>query len=56
LGRITFRVSRHGEGVGEDDSVEQGGVGVKEGAQRVEVEEGGRAHAVVQLEGGADKE
>jgi hypothetical protein len=47
LGRITFRASGYREGVGGDDRVKQGGVGV---------EEGGRAQAVVQLEGGADEE
>jgi hypothetical protein len=52
---MTFRVSRHGERVGGDDSIEQGGVGVEEGAQGVEVKEGGGAHAVVQPEEGADK-
>jgi hypothetical protein len=52
---MTFRVGRHREGVGGDNSVEQGGVGVEEEAQGVEVEEGSRAHAVVQPEGGADK-
>jgi hypothetical protein len=36
--------------------VEQREVGVEKGAQEVEVEKGGRAYAVVQPEGGADKE
>jgi hypothetical protein len=53
---MTFRVGGHGEGVGGDNSVEQGGVGVEEGAQGVEVEEGSRAYAVVQPEGEADEE
>jgi hypothetical protein len=53
---MTFEVGGHGEGVGGDDRVEQGGVGVEEGVQGVGVEEGGGAHAVVQPEGGVDKE
>jgi hypothetical protein len=44
---MTFGASRHREGVGGDDRVKQGGVGV---------EEGGGAQAVVQPEGGADEE
>lgn len=48
---MTLGVSRHREGVGGDDGVEQGGVGVEEGVEGVGVEEGGGAQALVQLEG-----
>jgi hypothetical protein len=53
---MTLEDGGQGEGVGGDDRVEQGGVGVKEGVQGVEVEEEGGAQTVVQFKGGAGAE